>query len=218
MIRAKILGTGAAVPKKILTNADLEKLVETSDEWITTRTGIQERHIVSRGRALLRPLHARGRAGPEARARQGRGPRHDPRRHDLGRHALPRHVLPRPDATSARRGPRRPTSARRASGFSTRCTSPTASSSRARPTTCSSSAARSCRATSTGPTATRACSSATARAPCVLQATQGDHGILGSIMKSNGNYHDFICMPGRRLGPAGQRPEVDRGDACRTSR
>jgi 3-oxoacyl-[acyl-carrier-protein] synthase-3 len=30
----------------------------------------------------------------------------------------------------------------------------------------------------------------------VLQATRGDHGILGSIMKSNGNYHDFICMPG----------------------
>src|SRR5262249_29787319 len=30
----------------------------------------------------------------------------------------------------------------------------------------------------------------------VLQATKGDHGILGSLMKSNGNYHDFICMPG----------------------
>ena len=61
MIRAKILGTGAAVPKKILSNADLEKLVETSDEWITSRTGIRERHIVGRGRALLGPLHA-GRA------------------------------------------------------------------------------------------------------------------------------------------------------------
>ena len=30
----------------------------------------------------------------------------------------------------------------------------------------------------------------------LLQATKGDHGILGSMMKSNGNYHDFICMPG----------------------
>ena len=49
MIRAKILGTGAAVPKKILSNADLEKLVETSDDWIISRTGIRERHIVSDG-------------------------------------------------------------------------------------------------------------------------------------------------------------------------
>jgi 3-oxoacyl-[acyl-carrier-protein] synthase-3 len=44
-----VLGIGAAVPKKLLTNADLEKIVETSDEWIFTRTGIRERHIVSEG-------------------------------------------------------------------------------------------------------------------------------------------------------------------------
>jgi 3-oxoacyl-[acyl-carrier-protein] synthase-3 len=49
MLRAKIVGTGSAVPKKILTNADLEKMVDTSDEWITTRTGIKERHIVRPG-------------------------------------------------------------------------------------------------------------------------------------------------------------------------
>ncbi|MCL2484802.1 MAG: ketoacyl-ACP synthase III [Endomicrobia bacterium] len=41
----KILGTGSYFPKKVLTNADLEKIVETSDEWISTRTGIKERHI-----------------------------------------------------------------------------------------------------------------------------------------------------------------------------
>jgi 3-oxoacyl-[acyl-carrier-protein] synthase-3 len=35
------------VPEKILTNADLEKMVETSDEWITTRTGIKERRIAA---------------------------------------------------------------------------------------------------------------------------------------------------------------------------
>jgi len=45
-IKAGILGTGFYVPKKILTNADLEKIVDTSDEWITTRTGIKERHII----------------------------------------------------------------------------------------------------------------------------------------------------------------------------
>ncbi len=40
-----ITGLGFAVPKKILTNADLEKIVDTSDEWIRTRTGMVERHI-----------------------------------------------------------------------------------------------------------------------------------------------------------------------------
>src|SRR5437763_1154630 len=42
-----IAGVGSYVPAKILTNADMEKLVDTSDEWITTRTGIKERHIAA---------------------------------------------------------------------------------------------------------------------------------------------------------------------------
>jgi len=45
MFHAANAGTGRAVPAKVLTNADLEKLVDTSDEWITTRTGIRERRI-----------------------------------------------------------------------------------------------------------------------------------------------------------------------------
>jgi 3-oxoacyl-[acyl-carrier-protein] synthase-3 len=49
MIRARVTGVGSAVPKKILSNADLEKIVDTSDEWITSRTGIHERRIVSEG-------------------------------------------------------------------------------------------------------------------------------------------------------------------------
>ena len=44
-----IAGTGSYVPEKILTNEDLSKLVETSDEWIVTRTGIKERHIAAEG-------------------------------------------------------------------------------------------------------------------------------------------------------------------------
>ena len=44
-IRAKITALGCYVPPRVLTNADLEKLVETNDEWILTRTGISERHI-----------------------------------------------------------------------------------------------------------------------------------------------------------------------------
>jgi 3-oxoacyl-[acyl-carrier-protein] synthase-3 len=46
-MNAGILGTGHDYPKGVLTNADLEKLVDTSDEWITTRTGIKQRHIAS---------------------------------------------------------------------------------------------------------------------------------------------------------------------------
>ena len=44
-----IIGTGSYVPERILTNADLEKSVETTDEWITTRTGIKERRIAADG-------------------------------------------------------------------------------------------------------------------------------------------------------------------------
>ena len=44
-----ILGTGAAVPKKVLSNKDLESIVDTSEEWISTRTGIKQRHIAEDG-------------------------------------------------------------------------------------------------------------------------------------------------------------------------
>ncbi len=49
MLRSKITGTGSSLPEKILTNLDLEQMVETSDEWITTRTGIKQRRIASDG-------------------------------------------------------------------------------------------------------------------------------------------------------------------------
>ena len=47
--RARISSLATYVPPKVLTNADLEKLVDTSDEWILQRTGIRERHIVEPG-------------------------------------------------------------------------------------------------------------------------------------------------------------------------
>jgi 3-oxoacyl-[acyl-carrier-protein] synthase III len=50
-IAAKITGVAGYVPPRVLTNADLEKMVDTSDEWIQTRTGIRERHIVENGAA-----------------------------------------------------------------------------------------------------------------------------------------------------------------------
>jgi 3-oxoacyl-[acyl-carrier-protein] synthase-3 len=46
MIFSKIKGVGSYLPKKVLTNKDLEKTLDTTDEWITSRTGIKERHIV----------------------------------------------------------------------------------------------------------------------------------------------------------------------------
>jgi len=46
---ARILGTGGFLPAKVLTNQDLEKLVDTTDEWILERTGIRERHIAEQG-------------------------------------------------------------------------------------------------------------------------------------------------------------------------
>ena len=50
-IAAKITGVAGYVPPKVLTNADLEKMVATNDEWIRTRTGIRERHAVEHGTA-----------------------------------------------------------------------------------------------------------------------------------------------------------------------
>src|SRR5215467_11169422 len=47
--RAKITALGTYVPPRVLTNHDFEKMVETSDEWILTRTGIRERHMVEKG-------------------------------------------------------------------------------------------------------------------------------------------------------------------------
>ena len=47
--RAKIIGTGSYLPKRILTNKELEKVVETSDEWVTSRTGIRTRRIAGTG-------------------------------------------------------------------------------------------------------------------------------------------------------------------------
>ena len=48
---SRIAGTGHYAPEKVLTNHDLERMVDTSDEWIVERTGIRERHIAAEGEA-----------------------------------------------------------------------------------------------------------------------------------------------------------------------
>jgi len=63
---SKILGTGSYVPSRILTNADLEKMVETSDEWITDRTGIKRRHIRDENDTTISMATEAGRKALEA--------------------------------------------------------------------------------------------------------------------------------------------------------
>lgn len=73
MRRARIVGTGSYVPEKILSNFDLEKFLDTNDEWIVTRTGIRERRIAAEGentsdlatRAAQRALEMAGIKGEE---------------------------------------------------------------------------------------------------------------------------------------------------------
>ena len=50
---SRIAGTGSHLPEKVLTNTDLEKMVETSDQWIQERTGIRERHIAAQGETTV---------------------------------------------------------------------------------------------------------------------------------------------------------------------
>ncbi len=68
MIYSRIIGTGGFLPEKVLTNFDLEKMVDTTDAWITDRTGIKERHIAAENeftcdlaeQASLRAIEAAG--------------------------------------------------------------------------------------------------------------------------------------------------------------
>jgi 3-oxoacyl-[acyl-carrier-protein] synthase-3 len=66
MTRTRIAGIGRGVPEKVLTNLELEKMVDTSDEWITERTGIKERHIAADGEVTSDMAAAAARMALEA--------------------------------------------------------------------------------------------------------------------------------------------------------
>ncbi|MDE2090107.1 MAG: 3-oxoacyl-ACP synthase, partial [Gammaproteobacteria bacterium] len=66
MKHARITGTGGYLPQKILTNADLAKMVDTSDEWIRARTGIRERHVAAQGETSCDLAEAASRRAMEA--------------------------------------------------------------------------------------------------------------------------------------------------------
>jgi 3-oxoacyl-[acyl-carrier-protein] synthase-3 len=66
MAGARFLGTGLAVPERVVTNDDLSRLMDTSDEWIRTRTGIQERRWVREGETNAELAHAASRRALES--------------------------------------------------------------------------------------------------------------------------------------------------------
>src|SRR5690348_14629071 len=66
--RSVVLGTGSELPSKVITNTDLEKIVDTSDEWITVRTGIRKRRVLEEGKGIAEmAFHAAVRALEDAR-------------------------------------------------------------------------------------------------------------------------------------------------------
>ena len=73
---SRITGTGSYLPEKVLTNQDMEKIVDTSDQWIRERTGIEQRHIAAEGQytsdlatnAARRAIELRDSAGRQGRA------------------------------------------------------------------------------------------------------------------------------------------------------
>lgn len=70
MVRGRITGTGSYLPERVLTNQDLEALVDTSDEWITARTGIKERRIAADDQSTVDLAEAAARNALDAAGRE----------------------------------------------------------------------------------------------------------------------------------------------------
>ena len=195
MIRARVIGVGSAVPKKVLSNADLEKLVETSDEWIVTRTGIRERRIVADGEKFS-TLCTRAAEASLKRAHV------KPEDVDMilvgtisGDMTFPATACLVQNNLGARRAA--------ASDISAACVGFLYGLHLADGLI---QAQKAENVLVIGGEILSRYVDWTDRSTCVLfgdgagavvlQATKGDHGILGSRMKSNGELADFICMPG----------------------
>ena len=195
MNRSMVIGTGSAVPKKLLTNADLEKLVDTSDEWIMSRTGIRERHIVSEGEHFSDLCT---RAGEQALKRAHLKPEDL----DMILVGTISGDMPFP-ATSCLVQRNLGATRAAASDVGAACVGFLYALHLADGLIQSGKAQN---VLVIGGEILSRYVDWTDRNTCVLfgdgagavvlQGTRGDHGILGSLMKSNGNYHDFICMPG----------------------
>jgi 3-oxoacyl-[acyl-carrier-protein] synthase-3 len=195
MIRARVTGVGSAVPKRVLSNADLEKLVETSDEWITSRTGIRERRIVSPGEKFS-DLCTRAAEAALKRAKV------DAKDVDMilvgtisGDMVFPAAACLVQHNLGATRAA--------AADISAACVGFLYGLHLADALIQSQKAER---VLVIGGEILSRYVDWTDRSTCVLfgdgagavllEASKGDHGILGTCMKSNGAYADFICMPG----------------------
>jgi 3-oxoacyl-[acyl-carrier-protein] synthase-3 len=195
MNRARIIGTGGAVPKKVLTNADLEKMVETSDQWIRERTGIRERHIVSPGEKFSDLCTT---AATEALKRA----KIRPEDLDMILVGTISGDMPFP-ATACLVQKNLGAMNAAANDVSAACVGFLYGLHLADALIQSSKAEN---VLVIGGEILSRYVDWTDRSTCVLfgdgagavvlQATKGDHGILGTSMKSNGCYSDFICMPG----------------------
>src|ERR1700730_15098847 len=195
MIRARITGVGSAVPKKILTNADLEKIVDTSDEWITTRTGIKQRHVVSDGETFS-DLCTKAAELALKRAHL------KPEDLDMILVGTISGDMPFP-ATSCLVQRNLGATKAAASDISAACVGFLYALHLADGLIGSGKADN---VLVIGGEILSRYVDWTDRNTCVLfgdgagavvlQGTKGDHRILGRLMKSNGSYHDFICMPG----------------------
>jgi 3-oxoacyl-[acyl-carrier-protein] synthase III len=195
LIRAQLIGIGSAVPKKLLTNADLEKIVETSDEWIFTRTGIRERHIVSEGEKFS-DLCTKASELAIKRAHV------KPEELDMILVGTISGDMPFP-ATACLIQRNLGASRAAASDLSAACVGFLYGLHFADGLI---QAQKAETVLVVGGEILSRYVDWTDRSTCVLfgdgagaavlRASKGDHGILGSRMKSNGQYDDFICMPG----------------------
>ena len=195
---AAIAGLGVAVPDRVVTNADFEKMLETSDQWIVERTGIRERHIAgpeeTRGHDRARRLAPRPRAGRD----RPRGPRRHHRRH---RHPGPA-ASRRPPATcrrcSARRTPPRSTSSAACPGWVYGLTVAegliASGQGDERPGRRRGEAQRASPTRPTGPP--RSCSATAPARRSSGRAARRQRGILSTFLKSDGTLAELLYRPG----------------------
>ena len=190
-----ITGLGCKVPDRVVTNDELAKYVDTSDEWIIERTGIRERRIAADEEALsdLALPACREALAQAGLDRQRHRPDH--RRDGDAGHGVPVDRRDRSPTRSVRRT-RPPTTSRPAAPAScTRSPRPTGCSPAGWRSGRSSSAATSSRGSSTGPTARRSCSSATARGRSCSRRSP-EQGFLGFELGADGAGGENLWLPG----------------------
>ena len=190
-----ITGVGSYVPEKILTNAELEKMVETSDEWITTRTGIKERRIAAKdeftsdmaAKAAQRAMKMAGVTADQIDL--------DHRRHASRRTCRFRTPPASCSRNSARDARRRLTSRPRAPVSFTRSKSASSSSCRAPTKPCWSSARKNFRPSPTGQDRNTCVLFGDGAGAAILQNRANAHGLLTAVMGADGAKANLLFMP-----------------------